>query len=292
MEDFLQAILFRTFGKDPGIQSYQSISGGCINNGHSVKCKSDSGKTIAYFIKWNEDQIEDLFEKESKGLSILETHSGFKTPQVIGYGAYGTKNYLILEHIESGKPTAQFWNDFGHQLAEMHKNIDRYYGLKHSNYIGKLHQKNDQKDNWIDFFIENRLESQLGLAVYNNKISIEFAKKFRFLYSQLPGILVNEPPSLLHGDLWSGNFMIDSTGNPCLIDPAVYYGNREIEIAFTQLFGGFHNRFYQSYQEAFPINPGFSERAEIYNLHPLLVHVNLFGESYLSGVEQVIRKYC
>lgn len=291
MEEFINAILFRTFGKDPVLQSYKSVGGGCINNGLEVVC-DDGAAAIKYFIKWNEDRIEDLFEKEAHGLSILSANTNFTIPTVLGHGSYGIRNFLILEHIESNIPNPDFWDSFGEQLAKMHRVSQQEYGLDHPNYIGKLPQVNHVHRNWIDFFIANRLEPQLGMAVYHNKISTAFAKKFKYLYSQLPGILTDEPPALLHGDLWSGNFMVDGKGSPCLIDPAVYYGHREIEIAFTQLFGGFDNRFYQSYQESYPLEPDFSTRAEIYNLYPLLVHVNLFGESYLSGIERVIRKYC
>lgn len=291
MEQFLRAILFRTFGKDLTIKSYKSIGGGCINNGLAVICEDDFSGSAKYFIKWNEDHIDDLFEKEALGLSLLSNNSNFIIPDVIGHGSYGMKNFLILEFIESGNSSYAFWESFGEQLANMHRITHQQYGLDHTNYIGKLPQVNHQNANWIDFFIENRLEPQLGMAVYNNKISIDFAKKFKYLYSQLPGILVDEPPSLLHGDLWSGNFMVNEKGSVCLIDPAVYFGNREIEIAFTQLFGGFDDEFYRSYLETFPLEPGFGDRAAIYNLYPLLVHVNLFGESYLSGIERVIRRY-
>ncbi|MEL6560527.1 MAG: fructosamine kinase family protein [Bacteroidota bacterium] len=291
MEEFINAILFRTFGKDSAVKSYKSVGGGCINNGLVVVC-DERDTPVKYFIKWNEDQIEDLFEKEALGLSILGARSNFTIPTVLGHGSYGTRNFLILEYIESGHANQDFWTSFGEQLADMHRVSHQQYGLDHPNYIGKLPQANHEQSNWIDFFISNRLEPQLGMAVYHNRISSAFAKKFKYLYSQLPGILTNEPPALLHGDLWSGNFMVNHNGRACLIDPAVYYGHREIEIAFTQLFGGFDNRFYQSYQESYPLEPDFSTRAEIYNLYPLLVHVNLFGESYLSGIERAIRKYC
>ncbi|MEL7006538.1 MAG: fructosamine kinase family protein, partial [Bacteroidota bacterium] len=151
--------------------------------------------------------------------------------------------------------------------------------------------KSGFNESWIDFFIKERLEKQLRLAYSRELVDNNFLHKFRSLYLHLPNILINEPPSLLHGDLWSGNYLINSHGNASIIDPAVYYGNREIELAFTHLFGGFDSRFYQSYQEAWPLESGFENRMEIYNLYPLLVHVNLFGTSYLSGVLQVLKKY-
>ncbi|MGB3465835.1 MAG: fructosamine kinase family protein [Cyclobacteriaceae bacterium] len=291
-EQFLRAVLLRTTGKENPVKSFKSISGGCINNGLKVTVEDLPGKEVCYFVKWNDESVGTLFEKESLGLDLLRTQTSFSIPSVIGYGVYGIKRFLVLEWIESAVPGSNFWEEFGRKLADQHRSTAEQYGLSTSNYIGKLTQINEYKDNWIDFFIENRLEVQLGLAIYNRRISKEFAKRFRYLYSQLPGLLVEEPASLLHGDLWSGNFIADADGNPCLIDPAVYYGNREIEIAFTKLFGGFDQQFYRTYEEVYPLQAEFDVRADIYNLYPLLVHVNIFGDSYLPGIEMVMRQYC
>lgn len=284
---FFESVLFQTFGKQLPVKSYQFVTGGCINN--SVRIETTEGY---YFLKWNENEDNDMFEKEAQGLELLRAANAIKIPEVLATHSLSGKNYIILEYIEKAPPKSIFWEDFGRSLALLHRNQSEKYGLDHSNYIGRLPQKNSWFDNWLDFFIENRLEVQLGLAIYNGYVSKEFARKFRILYAQLPGILSTEPASLLHGDLWSGNFLVGSDGKAAIMDPAVYYGNREIEIAFTKLFGGFDIQFYQSYFEAYPVEPGFDERAEIYNLYPLLVHVNLFGTSYLSGVERVLRKYC
>lgn len=291
-EQFLNAILLRALGKERAISSFKAVSGGCINNGLKVTTKGFNTSSEIFFIKYNDESVGDLFDQEITGLQTLRKHSGFTVPEVISSGIHGTRRYLILEWIDSKPPKSNFWEEFGAKLALMHRQTDESFGFGSNNYIGKLPQNNDRKENWIDFFIENRLEAQLGLAIYNDRINRDFAKRFRYIYSQLPGILTDEAPSLLHGDLWSGNFMSDSAGNACLFDPAVYYGNREIEIAFTKLFGGFDRQFYNAYQEAFPMEPGFEERADIYNLYPLLVHVNLFGDSYLPGIEMVMRRYC
>lgn len=286
-DQFFESALFQTIGRPLKVRSYQFITGGCINN--SLRLETDEG---SYFLKWNEDADNDMFEKEVLGLQELRSSEAIRIPEVYGTGSVSGKNYILMEFLDKRVPQSDFWTDFGRSLASMHQNKKTEYGLDHKNYIGRLPQKNDWKDNWIDFFIENRLEVQLGLAIYNMHIDQSFAKKFRILYPQLPGLLSEEPPSLLHGDLWSGNFLTGPDGYAAIMDPAVYYGNREIEIAFTQLFGGYDARFYQSYFEAYPVAPGFDQRAEIYNLYPLLVHVNLFGTSYLSGVERVMRKYC
>ena len=154
-----------------------------------------------------------------------------------------------------------------------------------------MHQSNAKNENWLDFFIQNRLLAQAGLAYYNQLVDKKLLNDLELLGAKLPSLLVHEPPALIHGDLWSGNFMINNTGEVSLIDPSVYYANREAEIAFTLLFGGFQDRFYESYFDAFPVEKGFAERAAIYNLYPLLVHVNLFGGSYISGVQKILKKY-
>ena len=287
---FFQGALFRTFGQEVNIISYRPISGGCINNGTKVQFQMGREEQTI-FLKWNKDVDADFFAAETLGLKLLGDQNVLTLPRVFAQGNYMGIDYLALQYINSQPPHKDFWNDFGQKLAKLHQTTATQYGLEHDNYIGRLPQKNTQMSDWTDFFIENRLEVQLGLALYNKLITKEFARKFRFLYSQLPGLLVDEPPSLLHGDLWSGNFITDEKGSAAIIDPAVYYGNREIEIAFTQLFGGFDSQFYRSYHEAYPLQTGFQERVDIYNLYPLLVHVNLFGQSYLSGVERTIRKY-
>ncbi|HZI24010.1 MAG TPA: fructosamine kinase family protein, partial [Chryseolinea sp.] len=151
-----------------------------------------------------------------------------------------------------------------------------------------LPQFNNQNTSWVNFFIEQRLQVQVNLAIENGVAKADWEKKFAALYNKLPGLIPVEAPSLLHGDLWSGNLITDEKGEPCLIDPAVYYGNREADMAMTKLFGGFSGRFYAAYQEAFPLSPGHEQRVDLYNLYPLMVHVNLFGGSYVHSVESIL----
>ena len=286
LEQFLESLLFQTFGETPNSVSIHFVGGGCINN--TLRLESNLG---THFVKWNEDEENDMFQKEMSGLALLKTCDQVKVPQTINEGRIEGRNFLIMEFIEKEPPASDFWEQLGHGLAALHRISNESNGLDENNYIGRLAQKNTPTKNWIDFFIDNRLEVQLGLALYNNLVSQSFANKFRLLYAQLPGLLVDSPPSLLHGDLWSGNFMVGPAGKPYLIDPAVYFGNREIELAFTQLFGGFDQRFYSAYNEQFELEPGFAQRADLYNLYPLMVHVNLFGKSYLSGVERTLNRY-
>ncbi|MCC5931923.1 MAG: fructosamine kinase family protein [Cyclobacteriaceae bacterium] len=284
---FFESALFQTLGKSVEILSFQFVSGGCINN--TLQLITSDG---TFFLKWNQDYPEDMFVKEASGLSKLGESGNIFVPDVLGYGNVGEKNYLLLEYVESGRRVSDYWEDFGCSLALMHKNCSHsLYGLDHNNYIGRLPQSNEFQSDWIEFFIEKRLEVQIQLAIYNNLVEGNFVKKYRSLYTRLPELLLPEPPALLHGDLWSGNVMVSPEGKACIMDPAVYYGHREIELAFTQMFGGFDASFYRAYQNTYPLETGFGQRAEIYNIYPYMVHVNLFGQSYLPGVERVLRKY-
>ncbi|MBY0424544.1 MAG: fructosamine kinase family protein [Cytophagales bacterium] len=279
---FFERILFEAFGKEMEILSIEFLNGGCINI--AAKITTPSGN---YFVKWNESNDSSAFEKESIGLQRIASTKSIDTPEIIKFGTIEGKSYLLLEYIDPVEPTFGFWENFGRKLALLHQNTESNFGFEVDNFIGSLDQINTPNPNWIDFFIEHRLMAQAGLAYYNQLASKELLHRLEKLSYQLPQLLVHQAPSLIHGDLWSGNFISATGGNVFLIDPAVYYANREIEIAFTQLFGGFDPRFYQSYFEAYPVEKGFESRAEIYTLYPLLVHVNLFGTSYLSAVERI-----
>lgn len=284
-DQFFQSVFLITFGKTVTIKSYQMVAGGNINN--AVKLETDLGD---FFLKWNETAEEDFFKREAEGLTMLGATKTVKTPKVLGEGKAQHKPFLLLQYLQPYPASGHYWTVLGSSLAALHRHTHDRFGLGNNNYIGSLIQKNDYEKDWITFFIENRLEVQLGLAFYNGLITNEFMVKFRRIYAVLPGAIPIEPPALLHGDLWSGNIVASRKG-PIFIDPAIYFGHREMDLAFTLLFGYFEKRFYQSYNEAFPLDPGFENRADLYNLYPLLVHTNLFGTSYLAGVERTLRKY-
>jgi len=283
---FYASAITHCTGKPVKVLSARSVSGGCINNAMVVD--TDQGQ---FFLKWHSTIPADMFEKEARGLQLLAEPNILKIPKVIGYGSMDGRHFLVLEYIRSVRQANQFWENFGNALAELHRISCDYFGLNHDNYIGRLPQANTPTDNWIDFFIRHRLEAQLLLAIENNLVTADFIKAYRRFYNQLPQILPTEKPSLLHGDLWSGNFMVGADGYACLIDPAVYYGHREIELAFTMMFGGFDSIFYSAYQGSWPLEPGWQQRFDIYNIYPSMVHANLFGASYLSGVKAVLNKY-
>lgn len=284
---FFELILEHALGERVKVKNTTFKSGGCINN--AIKLITTEGD---YFLKWQSDIPEDMFEKEAKGLKLLAKAGSIKIPKVISFGKLEGKHYLLLENIESIPSSNNYWEDFGIELGTMHqKNASEKYGLDYDNYIGKLPQPNEKHENWIDFFIHQRLEFQLRLAIKNHLVSTDLVDKYRKFYGLLPILLPVDQPALLHGDMWSGNVMVGNDGKVCLIDPAVYFGHREIELAFTQMFGGFGNEFYSAYNSTYPLEPGFDERVAIYNIYPHMVHVNLFGTSYLNGVESVLNKY-
>ncbi|MFC2124430.1 fructosamine kinase family protein [Bacteroidota bacterium] len=285
---FFEEAILQSTGTPVKVTKTEFLSGGCINN--TLKLNTTIG---AYFIKYSIDAGEDMFEKEFKGLSILHGAGDLRIPEPLGYGEIGGKRYLLLEYILSRSSRNDFWEVFGERLARMHeRNTSEKYGLDHDNYIGRLPQSNIEHDDWIDFFISERLEPQIELALISGRLDKTYITRFRKLYNGLSSLLPTEQPTLLHGDLWSGNFMVGNEGEPVLIDPAVYYGHREIEMSFTKMFGGFDSDFYKVYDETYPFLPGFEDRVEIYNLYPYLVHVNLFGTSYLGGVDRVVKRYC
>jgi fructosamine-3-kinase len=166
-----------------------------------------------------------------------------------------------------------------------------YFGLDHDNYIGSLPQYNSPRPAWVRFFIEQRIEIQLKTAIDNGRAEPSIVPVFERLYKLLPSIMPEEKPALLHGDLWINNLIENERGEPCLVDPAVYYGSREAEIAYTYLFGGFERGFFDVYDATYPLQPGFGERIDLYNLYPLLVHVNLFGGGYLQQVKEIVRRF-
>ncbi|MDG5766780.1 fructosamine kinase family protein [Balneolales bacterium ANBcel1] len=286
--DPLQTYLQKRFNSN--ITDQRPVGGGCIND--TTRLKLSDGTTL--FVKRNRHSLHDMFVKEAKGLQLLAgATSGLRVPEVVGIleDQPSDSSWLLLSFIEEGRSTGDFDQRFGRALAELHRHTADKYGLDHDNYIGRLPQKNDYREEWIRFFIECRIEPQFAMARQHGYFSGNTRSSLDQLFKALPDLIPDEPPSLLHGDLWGGNYLCDNENRPVLIDPAVYYGHREMEIAFTRMFGGFGRGFYQGYEEAWPMASGFSQRQDIYNLYPLLVHVNLFGGSYASQAESVIRRF-
>jgi len=279
--------VLRPFDIDVSIQSFSPAAGGCINSGG--KLDTSLGR---YFLKWNDAaRYPRMFEKEAAGLTMLAERKAIRIPKVAQLGEAGRYQFLLLEYIESISKSKDYWETTGRQLARLHHHKLDAFGLDHDNYMGSLHQRNAPQPTWVEFFIEERLKVQLNLASATGMVSADTLKKFDVLFSKLPALLPEEKPALLHGDLWSGNLMVDDRGAGCLIDPAVYGGHPEVDLAMTQLFGGFDDRFLAGYQEEQRLLPGFRERFDLYNLYPLLVHVNLFGTQYLNSVNSILNHF-
>jgi len=269
------------------ITGFNFLSGGCINEGGKLyTTKGD------FFIKWNsKTQFEQMFEKEQWGIESLQKTSSLPVPKVIATGVAEEWQYLILEFIEPGTRSGLFWKKLGEQLAQLHRLTDAQFGLAYDNYIGSLVQHNAIHSSWPSFFEHQRLRPLIKTLELERRIDKTLLHSFDKLYPRLSEIFPDEQPALLHGDLWSGNVICNNKGMAVVIDPAIYYGHREAELAFTKLFGGFESAFYESYAHHFPLEQGFQQRMGIYNLYPLLVHTILFGDSYLEQVKRIIKHF-
>lgn len=261
------------------------LSGGCINNAMKVIYTDGS----ADLLKINNEAPVDMFLKEAHGLEELAKSKAIKVPAV--YFVDG--NFILTEFISKAPQRRDFFEDFGRKFALLHKYTSDKPGFYEDNYIGSTVQTNSYKTNWKEFFIENRLLYQYRLAEKNGYAKGELKIKFPELIKKAEKLLsdVNEPASLLHGDLWSGNYMTDETGSACLIDPAVYYGHREADIAMTRVFETFDSRFYAAYSEEFPLEEGFAYRENLYKLYHILNHLNIFGSGYYSRAVSLINFY-
>ncbi len=279
-------------GKGVTVEKKQVVHGGDANDAYRL-ILSD-GRSL--FLKTNSISNADFFRAEAEGISAIKKTKAVRVPEIYAVGTDGAYSFLLMEHIERTWMGQGFWEELGQSLASMHRaDTEMFvsggkYGLNSDNYIGAGKQKNTPKNSWIEFFSECRLRPQFELAAgYFDNRTLKMADRLldcldRFLYEP-------EKPSLLHGDLWSGNFMSDEKGRPMLIDPAAYVGCSEADIAMTELFGGFDKRFYKSYFEAMGQIPGYNDRRDLYNLYHLTNHLNLFGSTYLSAVIRIIEKY-
>ncbi len=256
------------------------VGGGCINSASRIE-----GNGLTFFVKLNDAAKFPMFEAEATALEeIARTHT-VRVPQPICCGVEASQAFLVLEHIELG--ARGDWALLGAQLAQLHKTTSEQFGWARDNTIGSTPQINTQCDDWIEFWRERRLGFQLSLAAKNG---YGLQKKGERLMGSLDFFFrdCQPQPSLLHGDLWGGNAAFDQDGNPVIFDPAVYFGDREADLAMTELFGGFGRAFYSAYDEAFPLDNGYKVRKTLYNLYHVLNHLNLFGGSYLRQAETMI----
>lgn len=269
------------------IQSSTPLGGGDINEAYRLDTTAG-----LFFMKFNSaSRYPGMFEKEAAGLHLLASTGEIRVPGVILHGQAGDDIFLVLEYINSTSRKNTFWSDFGRSLARMHRHSADFFGLDHDNYMGAIPQSNRKHMAWSEFFILERLEPMVKMARNDGFLTRDSISSFERLYKKLPEIFPPEPPALIHGDLWTGNHMVDEKGNACLIDPAVHYGHREMDIAMSRLFGSFAPEFYDAYHAEYPLEKGWRERVDICNLYPLLIHVNLFGEGYVGSVERIVSRY-
>ncbi len=266
------------------IISAHNVGGGCIADSQIVK--TENGEK--YFVKKYSNSKINL--AEANGLNEIAKSKAIRVPKVI----FVNDEFLILEFIDSKSKVKNFSETLGRQFAEMHRFTSDKFGFFEDNFCGSTPQKNLPKnENWSEFYFENRLKYQFNLAENNGFANLELRKEFSNIEKSISKILDGSEniPSLLHGDLWSGNFISDENGNPCLIDPAVYYGNREVDLAMTKLFGGFDSNFYSAYNEEFPLVQNWQYRENIYKLYHVFNHLNLFGMGYFSQTLSLMKSY-
>ncbi|MET2984108.1 fructosamine kinase family protein [Aureibaculum conchae] len=269
------------------ILKYRSISGGDISNAFLLSSEKQD-----YFLKINSNpNALDMFKAEQKGLTTIAKTNTIKTPKIIDCGKFEDNAYLLLENIPSKQPTDNDFEKLGHQLAELHLVTTTEFGFDSDNFIGSLPQSNHKNKNWVTFYTKERLMPQLKLAVKDKLLNAKEIPEEEEILEVIHNFCKKSTSTLLHGDLWSGNFLIDKYGEPYLIDPAVYYGHNEVDIAMSQLFGGFPPSFYKSYHSLIPKSPHCKDCIKLYQLYYLLVHLNLFGKSYYGSVKQIIKNY-
>jgi protein-ribulosamine 3-kinase len=261
------------------------VGGGNINEAYRLEGTDGT----RYFVKLNEARHLDMFVAEAAGLETIAATSRLRVPRPITHRNAGGRSYLVLEHLElvshgDGKL-------LGEQLAALHRNTSSCFGFAQDNFIGTTPQPNTWTDDWVTFWREHRLDFQLRLAEENG-----YGGQLKYLGEKLMGALpafftgYTPQPSLLHGDLWSGNYAFLADGTPTIFDPAVYYGDRECDLAMTELFGGYPAEFYAAYRAAYPLDPGYTTRRELYNLYHILNHTNLFGGGYSRQAEQMMQR--
>jgi protein-ribulosamine 3-kinase len=284
------------------ITRYEPVHGGDIN--HSFCLHTGDAK---YFLKVNDAALyPGMFEKEAGGLTALQELTTFESaaglptfqklstltvPGVIKHGITRRQQYLLLEWLEPGKPKPDCWENFGAAVAAMHRQPQSYFGWTEDNYIGSLPQNNDKHQSWHSFYTVCRIMPLVKSLHDSGAFNQQDVSKAESFCKKIDLLFPEEPPALLHGDLWSGNFMITTRGGAAIYDPAVYYGHREMDIGMTDLFGGFDNRFYQAYNEVYPLEKGWLHRLPLTQLYPLLVHAVLFGGHYVSQAREIIGRF-
>lgn len=285
----VEPVLSGLEGRPTRVDDFSPVGGGCISPGGKITTDART----RYFLKWASPQPapRGFFEQEARSLRALRDSGTVRVPEVRAV----TADWLLLEWLESGRPTDRTWVGLGERLAALHRVRGPSWGWDSDNYIGSLPQSNATSDSWVRFWVDRRLRPQWEEAVRDGSFGAQDRHRFDRLVGILDELLASaaeDGPSLLHGDLWGGNVHVTWDGEAALIDPSSYYGHREVDLAMAELFGGFDRTFFEAYAATWPLQPGYSGvRRELYQLYYLLVHVNLFGGSYVEGVRRVLRRF-
>ncbi|WP_170971172.1 fructosamine kinase family protein [Ilyomonas limi] len=269
------------------ITASHQVFGGDINATYLLTTNTEN-----FFVKLNTIAAAGMLLKERDGLQLLRiANTSLTIPQPIVYGTYGQQSFLLMEYLEKGIESKGLWQHLATGLAQLHQHTQPYFGLNDNNYIGTVPQNNTAATTWVSFYAQQRIMPLMQQAYDQHKCTKDDIQLAERLYNKLSALMPEEPPALLHGDLWSGNYMFTVKGEAAVYDPAVYYGHREMDIAMTLLFGGFDARFYSAYNEAFPLEEGWRSRVDICQLYPLLVHLLLFGGHYYGNAKNILKKY-
>ena len=281
-------------GESVSIDACRSESGGCINEAWTIATKTGQ----EFFVKFNSNAPVAMFSAEADGLNAMRATGAIRVPKVITFGEIDSGgSFLVLESIQTGSRSNQsrdYFETFGRSLAEMHRlGSGERFGFDSDNWLGSSVQLNPWMNDWSTFWIEARLIPQLKMARDNGYSNQRLQKLGDQLINRIDQIFGSdaEPPALIHGDLWSGNYLADENGQPAIFDPACYYALREAEFGMTKLFGGFPQTFYDAYHEAWPLSEGWESRVELYTLYHLLNHLNLFGGSYLGSCLDILERH-
>ncbi|MGD1704147.1 fructosamine kinase family protein [Dapis sp. BLCC M229] len=267
------------------VTNHSSVGGGCINSGYKI-----TNGTRSYFVKINQASLVEMFRAEALGLKQMWETQTIRVPKPLCYGTEGNNCYIVLEWLDlGGRGNDKSWEEMGRNLAALHRYQGKSeFGWDINNTIGSTPQINTWVADWAEFWVQHRIGYQLKLA---KRRGGSFSQGDRLL-KIIPEILAGHQPqpSLVHGDLWGGNASVTADGEPAIFDPATYWGDREVDIAMTELFGGFPNAFYRGYNETWPLDDGYKQRKILYNLYHILNHFNLFGGGYASQAERMIQQ--
>ena len=272
---------------DPSpIQHIQQVTGGSINESFYVKTEKRE-----YFIKTHPNAPSEFFQIEAEGLEKIRETQTIAVPQVYAYSNNPGGSFLALEWIEGSK-SSDTEIRLGENMARLHQHFNDQHGYDNRTYIGMIPLNNGLFDSWIEYYGKVRLNGQLQIGITNGRISGERRHRLEKLISSLDTFIPKHiKASYLHGDLWGGNWIAGENGEPYVIDPSFLYGDRHLDLAFTELFGGFSKQFYEAYDEVFPVDKNYEDFKEIYQLYYLLVHLNIFGKTYGPAVDRILKKY-